>query len=291
MQAIGHTILDKEPEARIIYCAGEEFTNEVVESIRTNTTQKLKEKYRTVRGLLLDDIQFIAGKEKVQEEFFHTFNVILRNGGQVVLTSDRTPQEIDKIDDRLRTRFEAGLVIDVPQPDLELRAAILIIKARQKKLDLPDHLAPMVAEVIEHPRQLEGFLVRLQNEITVNPRVIDQELVSQLLGKQVKEVGINRILSPQDVIGIIAEYFEVTVGQMKGNRRSQPLALQRQILMFVLKHELRLPLTEIGRILGDRDHTTVMHGIDKIQNSTLANPQIQKDVGAIRKILYGKAGS
>lgn len=286
MQAIGHSILEKNPSAKIIYCAGEEFTNELVDSIKNNTTAKFKERYRTVNALFLDDVQFIGGKEKAQEEFFHTFNVILRTGGQVVLTSDRTPQEI-LIDDRLRTRLEAGLVIDVPQPDLELRAAILIIKARQKKLSFPDSLAPMVAEVITHPRQLEGFLVKVQNELTVHPREIDKEFIGELLGKQIGEMKTNRLVSPQDVINMVSNYFQVSVSQIKGDRRSQPLARQRQMLMFILKTELKLPLTEIGRILGDRDHTTVMHAVDKIGDGISSDAQTQRDLGAIKKLIYG----
>lgn len=287
MQAIGHAIFEKNLEARVIYCAGEEFTNELVEAIRTNSTQKFKEKYRTADALLLDDIQFIAGKEKAQEEFFHTFNVVLREGGQVVLTSDRPPQEILKIEDRLRTRFEAGLVIDVPQPDLELRAAILLIKARQRKIDFPADLAPMVAEVIEHPRQLEGFLVKLQNETAVKTRAIDKEFVEALLGKHIKEMPARKVLSPQDVVALVADYFGVSVGQFKGERRSQPLAFQRQILMYILKTELRLPLTEIGRVLGGRDHTTVLHAMEKIQAEMVLNSQLQRDLAAVKKRIYG----
>lgn len=286
MQAIGHTILEKNPEARIIFSPGEEFTNELVESIRTNTTQRFKEKYRTVEALLLDDIQFIAGKEKAQEEFFHTFNVILRDGGQVVLTSDRPPQEI-LIEDRLKTRLEAGLVIDVPEPDLELRAAILLIKARQKKINFPQELATTVAEVIEHPRQLEGFLVKIQNEIAVKPQEISKELVGKLLGKQLDETAARRIVSPQDVINLAANYFGISVGQLKGERRSQPLAFQRQILMYILRSELRLPLTEIGRVLGGRDHTTVLHATDKIKAEMAEDTQLQRDLEAMKKLVYG----
>lgn len=287
MQAVGNAMLLKNPQAKIIYCPGEEFTNELVESIRTNTTQKFKEKYRTVDALLLDDIQFIAGKKETQEEFFHTFNVILREGGQVIMTSDRTPQEIN-IEDRLRTRFEAGLVIDVPEPDMELRAAILLIKARQKGIDFPPDLAPLVAEAIEHPRQLEGFLVKLQNEIAVNKKPIDQSLINTLLGKQTKEIATTKVVSPSDVVNLVASYFQIGVGQLKGERRSQPLAHQRQILMYILKTEGRLPLTEVGRILGGRDHTTVIHATDKIKVELTIDPQIQKDVSAIKKLIYGQ---
>lgn len=285
MQAVGQAILEKNPAAKIIYCPGEEFTNELVDSIRTNTTQKFKEKYRTVDALLLDDIQFIAGKKETQEEFFHTFNVILRNGGQVIMTSDRTPQEI-LIEDRLRTRFEAGLVIDVPPPDMELRAAILLIKARQRGIDFPAELAPTVAQAIEHPRQLEGFLVKLQNETAVRKVLVDANLVNALLGKQAKEVP-NKVVSPQDVVNLVANYFQIGVGQLKGERRVQPLAFQRQILMYVLRTEVRLPLTEVGRILGGRDHTTVLHATEKIGREVLTDLQLQRDIGGIKKLIYG----
>ena len=288
MQAVGNTILERDPQAKIIYCPGEEFTNELVESIRTNTTQKFKEKYRTVAALLLDDIQFIAGKKETQEEFFHTFNAILREGGQVIMTSDRTPKEIN-IEDRLRTRFEAGLVIDVPEPDLELRAAILLIKARQRGIEFPVEMAPVVAQTIDHPRQLEGFLVRLENEKNVRNEQVSQEMINRILGKSNKEVISNRVVSPSDVVSMVADYFQVGVGQLKGERRSQPLAFQRQILMYILKTEVRLPLTEVGRILGGRDHTTVLHATDKIRTELDHDPQLQRDVASIKKLILGQS--
>jgi chromosomal replication initiator protein len=178
-------------------------------------------------------------------------------------------------------------VIDVPEPDLELRAAILLIKARQKKINFPQELATTVAEVIEHPRQLEGFLVKIQNEIAVKPQEISKELVGKLLGKQLDETAARRIVSPQDVINLAANYFGISVGQLKGERRSQPLAFQRQILMYILRSELRLPLTEIGRVLGGRDHTTVLHATDKIKAEMAEDTQLQRDLEAMKKLVYG----
>jgi len=158
MQAIGQEILKNHPQTKIIYCMGEEFTNEIINAIRSKTTDVFKRKYRSVKVLLIDDIQFIAGKTTVQEEFFHTFNTLQREGSQIVLTSDRPPEEIAKLEDRLRSRFEAGLIIDIPQPDFELRAAILLIKAKQRGIDLPMDITQTIAANIDSIRKIEGFL-------------------------------------------------------------------------------------------------------------------------------------
>jgi len=286
MQAIGQDILKKNSSARIIYCAGEEFTNEIVDAIRNKTANRFKEKYRSAHALLLDDIQFIAGKDRVQEEFFHTFNVIQREGGQVVLTSDRPPSEIKLLEDRLRSRFEAGLTVDVPPPDHELRTAILLIKAKQKNIDLDIEIARLIAANFASPRQIEGFLTRLISESQIKQIALDNNLVQRLLGKPDLTPALPRIL-PQNIIETVATYFSLGPRQLTGNRRQKTIVNARQIAMYLLRTQYQLSLDEVGHLLGDRDHTTVMHGVDKITNNLGTNLILQEDIQRINKILSG----
>lgn len=287
MQAIGNAVLVRNPRARIVYCTGEEFTNEIVEAIRRKTTDEFKKKYRTVRILLVDDIQFIGGKEKVQEEFFHTFNAIWKVGGQIVLTSDRPPQEISKLEARLRSRFEGGLIIDIQPPDFELRTAILLIKAQQREVKLPMNIAQLIASNITSTRRLEGFLARLISEVQTRNVLITPELVTALLGN-INGLGIpQRIVKPKEAISTLASFFDLKISDLTGPRRLKQIVLPRQILMYLLRIELKLPLMEIGRLLGGRDHTTIIHGVEKITKLLPESEDLRVDMAGIRKRLYG----
>jgi len=290
MQAAGHEVLKKNPDTALVYCTGEEFTNEIIEAIRNKTTSSFREKYRKARCLFLDDVQFIGGKEAVQEEFFHTFNAVHKEGGQVILTSDRLPNEIGGLEDRLRSRFEGGLTVDIQKPGFELRAAILLIKAQQLKMDLPMRVAQAVAANVESTRKLEGVLMRLSSETFTRKEPLTEELAMALLGKINGEVSQAKKPSVGQVIKTVADYYEIKMADLRGKRRLKSISLPRQVAMYLLRKELQVPLTEVGRALGGRDHTTIMHGEDKIARVLAKSEALRIDVTSIRKELYKKSG-
>jgi len=287
MQAIGNAILVKNPRTKLVYCTGEEFTNEIVEAIRRKTTDEFKKKYRTVKVLLVDDIQFIAGREKVQEEFFHTFNSLWRVGGQIVLTSDKPPSEIKKLEARLRSRFEGGLIVDIQPPDFELRTAILLIKAQQRGINLSIELAKLIAGNITSTRGLEGFLSKIINETQVKNLPLNAEVITALLGNINENEAPRRLVKPKEIISAVAAHFNIKVSELLGARRLKQVALARQILMYLLRTDLKLPLMEVGRLLGGRDHTTVIHGVEKITKLLPVSEDLRVDIAGIKKRLYG----
>ena len=263
MQAIGHKLLEKEEE-RILFCSAEEFTNDLVEGIKNKTTEKVRAKYRKVKLLMIDDVQFIAGRATVQEEFFHTFNAIVGEAGQVVMTSDRPPAEIAKLEERLRSRFGAGMIVDVGPADLELRTAILLIKAKQRGWELPAGVARIMAENIAGLRELEGFLIRLETEAEMRKEEISEGLVEKILNVTRPTNGQAKIITPTEVFNLISGFYGVGVQQLKGDKRTRTIAWPRQILMYLLRTELKLPQEEVGRLVGGRDHSTVIHATEKV---------------------------
>lgn len=285
MQAIGHEVLKNYPNLKIIYCASEDFTNEIITAIRTKTTGSFKKKYRSANVLLIDDIQFIAGKTAVQEEFFHTFNTIQRTGGQIIMTSDKSPSEIDKLEHRLRSRFEGGLIIDIQPPDFELRTAILLIKSKQQNLKLPIEVAKTIAANIESTRKLEGFLIRLKTETTFRNLPITLELVNNLLGKPKQETSQKKI-KPQEILRSVAQLNKVKISDIKGPVRKKHLVESRHISMYLHRILLEMPLVEIGKIHGGRDHTTVMHAIEKITNDVSSSEHLRNKISLIKKSIY-----
>jgi len=286
MQAIAHEIRKTDPSIKIIYCMGEEFTNEIINAIRSKNTDLFKKKYRSAQLLLLDDVQFIAGKETVQEEFFHTFNAILATGGQVVLVSDRPPEEIAKLEERLRSRFEAGLIIDIPAPDFELRSAILLTKAKERNIELPMDVAQIIASNIDSTRKLEGFLIRLQTETQAKNVPISPELVKSLLGKGIDEKTRKKIIKPKEIVRIVAEQYDLKIGEICGQKRIKQFVLPRQILMYILRTESQLPLMSVAELLGGRDHTTVMHGVEKITRLLSENEELRVQIFGIKQKIY-----
>ncbi|MBI4999823.1 chromosomal replication initiator protein DnaA [Candidatus Gottesmanbacteria bacterium] len=291
MQAIGQAILKKSPQLKLIYCTGEEFTNEIVEAIRQKNTNFFKSRYRGVELLLMDDIQFIAGKERVQEEFFHTFNALLRNGAEVVLTSDRSPSEIAKLEERLRSRFDGGLTIDISPPDFELRTAILLIKAKSLGINLPMDLAQFAAANIEDTRRLEGFLRRLLTEAEAKKIPISPDLAKSILGKTNGQPGADqkRKVSADEVLGAVANRFDLKISGLKGPKRDRALALARQTAMHFLRIDCGYPFAKIGEVLGGRDHTTIMHGVEKISALLPTNENLREDISWIKRKLWGQA--
>jgi len=287
MQAIGTAVLERRPRINIIYCMGEEFTTEIVDAIRKKTTKQFKDKYRSAKILLIDDIQFIAGKIMVQEEFFHTFNAIWRAGGQIVMTSDRRPDEISNLESRLRSRFEGGLTIDIQDPDFELRTAIVLIKSQQRKIKLPMDIAQLIASNVTSTRRLEGFLVRLATEAKTKNEPLTPELASALLGMTNAETLPKKLVKPKEILGAVANYYGFKNKELLGPRRPKKLALARQVLMYLLRTELKMPLMDIGQFLNNRDHTTVMYGVDKITHFLPESEELRVEMVGIKQKLYG----
>ncbi len=281
MQAIANFVFAKDPDKKIVYITSEEFTNEVVEAIRTNNTAKMKKRFRSVHLLIIDDVQFIAGKDRVQEELFHTFNILIDNGAQIVLSSDRPPQDIKKLEKRLSSRFSGGLTVDIEAPDFELKTAILLIKAKKYAVLLPMEAAKTIAEAVEDTRSLEGMLLRVITASQAAASPITQALVEQTIqGK--KEERISHFHA-DDIIKNVCSFYNMKTTQLKGPKRDASLVKARQIAMYLLKKELGLPLVEIGNILGGRDHTTVIHGIGKIENQLSTKPQLASEIMGITK--------
>lgn len=287
MQAIGHRVLEKDPASRMMYCSGEEFTNEIIEAIRYKTTEEFRKKYRSMKILMIDDIQFIGGKDKVQEEFFHTFNAVQKSGGQILLTSDQLPQEIQGLEDRLRSRFEGGLTIDIQQPNFELRTAILLIKANNNGLKLPMDVAQLIAANLQSTRGLEGFLTRLLVESRTKNEQVTVEMAQRLLGEVKKDQPKEDIFkyNPGTMLVTVADVFSIKISQLKGRLRKKELVLPRHIAMYLMRVDLNIPLDDVGKLLGGRDHTTVMHAVEKITNILPNDERLRGALVEIRKRL------
>lgn len=282
MQSIGNVILKANPDTPLTYCMGEEFLNEIISAIRNKKTIEFKEKYRQLKVLLIDDIQFIAGKDTAQEEFFHTFNAITRAGGQIIMTSDRPPHEIHPLEDRLRSRFEGGLTIDIQQPTFELRTAILLIKSQKMGLDLSMDLAQMVAAEVESTRKLEGVVFKIHSAHRFRNRPLDQNLIREVLGEESRPVIAKKKLKPSAIMRAVTSHFHISANTLRGNSRKKDYVTARHIAMFLMKKELDLPYTEIGNNFGGRDHSSVMHAVSKIEQRLEADAPLSQDVSAIR---------
>lgn len=283
MHAIANDVYQREPDKKIIYITSEEFTNEVVDAIRTNSTAQMKKRFRSAILLLIDDIQFIEGKEKVQEELFHTFNILIDNHAQICLSSDRPPSEIKKLEKRLSSRFAGGLTVDIETPTVELKTAILQMKAEKFGFVIPMDVATLLAERVEDTRSLEGLLLRVVTKATAMDSGITLELAKQALGIMQEERRGN--LHADDIIKHVCDYYGFKPTQLKGPKRDASLVKARQIAMYLLKQQLGLTLEEIGNLLGGRDHTTIMHGVGKIGNLVENKANITTDILGITKTL------
>lgn len=284
MHAVGHNMILKNTSSKILACTAEDFTNDIVDGIRNKTTAEVRKKYRKLDALFIDDIQFIAGKDTAQEEFFHTFNAVTSAGGQVILTSDRPPTEISKLEARLKTRFQAGLIVDVAPPDFELRSAIVQIKAEERGVNLTNEMVAMVAGNIDSARGIQGFLVKLFTEVNFNKKEVNNELIESLLGKSNEADEVRIKINPEDLINKVAKYYSLGKRQLLGESRALPIVRPRQILMYLLRIQVGLPFQEVGRIVG-RDHSTVMNSVDKVTQLLSTNVDIQEDIRGIKKIL------
>jgi chromosomal replication initiator protein len=281
MQAVANEVYAKSPNKKILYTTSEEFTNEVVEAIRTNNTGNMKKKFRELDLLIIDDIQFVAGKEKIQEELFHTFNTLVDKAAQIVLSSDRPPAEIKQVEKRLLSRFSGGLTVDIQSPDFELRTAILLIKAKKYGISLDMEVAKMIAQKNQDARGLEGLLLRIITQAQSTNSEITEELVSSVLSLN-KDEDLNNF-HPDEIIKNVCYFYKVKSTQLKSSKRDAFLVRPRQVAMFLLKKELGLTFVEIGNLLGGRDHTTIMYGVEKVENM-LEKSLIREDILGIPKL-------
>lgn len=284
-QAVARSVIENDSEKRVMFSPGDMFINEVIDAIRDKTTPKLRKKYRHLHVFVVDDIQFIAGKATIQEEFFHTFNSIVTAGGQVILTSDRPPHEIKNLEDRLRSRFSGGLIVDIQAPDFELRTAIVLIKAQEKNIMIEIEAAKMIAERVTDSRALEGALLSIYARVAGSKEQIDREAVEAFYDAAVTE-RVDRKLNPQDVIRTVCSYYNVKQTHIKSPVRTSNIVLPRQIIMYILREELRINLEEVAFILKKKDHTTIMHGADKIKGLMMRDPVIKQDIDRILSSLH-----
>lgn len=287
MHAIGHRILEKNPDTKMLCKTGEEFTNEIVEAIRDKSTTQFHKHYRAVTVLLIDDIQFIGGKDKVQEEFFHTFNAIHQEGGQIVLTSDQMPSDIAGLEARLRSRFEGGLTIDIQQPSFELRTAILLIKAKAWHVEIPMDVAQLVAANIESTRQLEGFLKRLVAETTFKHEPVTAEMAERVLkAMKHRDDGngvVKKTIEPTIILQTVSDVYSVKLSVLKGERRKREIVTPRHLAMYLLRTDAGLAYEEVGAAFGGRDHTTVMHAVEKITAQLPNDGRLRGSLAEVRK--------
>jgi chromosomal replication initiator protein len=279
-QAVARRILELNPDKKIYFCPGDQFTNELIEAIREKSTAKFRRKYRHLNMMIVDDIQFIAGKNTIQEEFFHTFNSIVSAGGQIILTSDRPPHEIKNLEDRLRSRFSGGLIVDIQIPDFELRAAILLIKAAEKNIAIDMEAAKIIAEQITDSRSLEGTLISIYAKTLGKKERIDLDVVEEFFQDKRKNPESKKI-TPHDVVKAVCNFYDVKQAHVKSDTRKSDIALARQIIMHILRVELSMKYEEIAYFLKRKDHTTIMHGEEKISRLLMKDSNFKQEIDRI----------
>ncbi len=281
MHAIGHYVLEHNPSAKVVYLSSEKFTNEFINSIRDNRAEDFRNKYRNVDVLLIDDIQFLAGKESTQEEFFHTFNALHEESKQIVISSDRPPKEIPTLEDRLRSRFEWGLITDITPPDLETRIAILRKKAKAERLDISNEVMIYIANQIDsNIRELEGALIR----VVAYSSLINKDINADLAAEALKDIIPNskpKIIAISDIQRIVGEYYNVKLDDFKAKKRTKSVAFPRQIAMYLSREMTDSSLPKIGEEFGGRDHTTVIHAHEKISKLLQTDSQLQDHIKEI----------
>jgi len=286
MHAIGHEVHDRFPRKRVVYLTSEQFTNEVISSIATARMGEFRHKYRTVDVLLIDDVQFLAGKDRTKEEFFHTFNALHEINKQIVISSDRPPKEIPTLEDRLRSRFEWGLIADIQPPDFETRLAILHSKLGDNGGLIPEEVLNFIAHKVQRNiRELEGALTRVQAFAAVHQRQVDEEEAARLLS-DIIPASTRKPINVERIQVLVADYYNVTLDDMKGKRRDKHIVFPRQVAMYLVREETPSSLPAIGKAFGGRDHTTALHSIEKIANELKEDERLRYEVQSIREKLY-----
>jgi chromosomal replication initiator protein len=289
LHAIGNYVLDRDPEINVLYVSSEKFTNDMINAIRRQQTEEFRMRYRNIDVLLIDDIQFIAGKEGTQEEFFHTFNTLHSAAKHIVISSDKPPKAILTLEERLRSRFEWGLIADVQPPDLETRTAILRTKGEQMNVGIPNEVIDFLAHKVQsNIRELEGSLNRVAAFAELHGVPISVDVATSAMADLLGNARRRRI-TPNQVIVAVSEHFGVDLRIMQGRGRSRNIVVPRQVAMYLLREETECSLVDIGKLLGGRDHTTVMYGCDKIAEEINADNRLRNEVLTIRERLHTQA--
>jgi chromosomal replication initiator protein len=286
MHAIGHEVRRRFPKKRVVYLTSEHFMNEVIASIQTARMGEFRHKYRTVDVLLIDDIQFLAGKDRTKEEFFHTFNALHEINKQIVISCDRPPKEIPTLEDRLRSRFEWGLIADIQPPDFETRLAILKSKLGSTGGLLSEEVLTFIAHKVQkNIRELEGALTRVLAFAAIHQRQIDEDEAARLLA-DIIPAGTRRPLTIERIQQTVCDYYNLAPEDMKGKRRDKHIVFPRQVAMYLVREETPSSLPVIGQAFGGRDHTTALHSIEKIANELKEDERLRYELQAIRERLY-----
>lgn len=289
LHAIGNYVLDRDPEINVLYVSSEKFTNDLINAIRRQQTDEFRIRYRNIDVLLIDDIQFIAGKESTQEEFFHTFNALHSAAKHIVISSDKPPKAILTLEERLRSRFEWGLICDVQPPDVETRTAILRAKAEQMNVFVPDDVIDFLAHKIQsNIRELEGSLNRVAAFAEHHGRTMSVDVAAQALADLIGNTRRRRITTDAIILAV-SEHYGIDLQSLQGRGRSRNIAVPRQVAMYLLREETESSLVEIGNLLGGRDHTTVMYGCEKIADEINADSKLRNEVLSIRERLQALA--
>lgn len=286
MHAIGNEVARRFPNKKICYAPCEQFINEFIKAVKSGGgTEKFKDKYRNTDILLIDDIQFMTGKERTQEEFFHTFNALHQKSKQIVISSDRPPKGIPLLEDRLRSRFESGLIADIGLPDFETRCAILISKATEKGINLNQRIVEYIATNIQHNiRELEGALNRLIAFSQVEGKEIDMGLVEKALSLVLDQS--KKQMDPDKIFNFICKYYEINRVDFLSKKRHKEVAFPRQVAMYLLRHEFNFSFPKIAKKLNKKDHTTIIYGVEKIEKMLTADEALQKEISTIKERLY-----
>jgi chromosomal replication initiator protein len=278
MHAIGHYVLRHTPHAKVLYLSSERFINEFINAIRDNYTEEFRNRYRSIDVLLIDDIQFLAKKEQTQEEFFHTFNALHEAGKQIVISSDRPPKEIPTLEDRLRSRFEWGLITDIQPPDLETRIAILQRKAKSDGLQVPEEVAYFIAtQINSNIRELEGALIRVMAYSSLVNQDISIDLAEQAL-RDIISADRPKVITVSQIQKVVGDHFGLKVDELKAKKRTKNIAFARQIAMYLTRELTDLSLPKIGDAFGGRDHTTVIHACEKVAEEMAKDPSLKSTV-------------
>jgi len=286
MHAIGHAVLEKHHRRRVAYVTSEKFMNEMISSIQEGRMVDFRTRYRTVDVLLVDDIQFLAGKDRTQEEFFHTFNSLHELNRQIVISSDRPPKEIPTLEDRLRSRFSWGLIADIQPADFETRVAILKSKVGPYARLVPEDVLSFIAHKIQkNIRELEGALIRVIAHASLNRSAVNVDMAARLLQDVIPSTE-TRTLSMETISRTVANFYHISLEEMKGKRRDKHIVFPRQVAMYLIREETASSLPAIGQAFGGRDHTTVLHSFEKISTDSKEDQRLQADLRKLRELLY-----
>lgn len=288
MHSIGNYILNQNPNTKVLYASTETFTNELINSIRERKNQEFRNKYRDIDVLLIDDIQFLSDKEGTQEEFFHTFNTLYEANKQIVISSDQPPKEIKTLEERLRSRFGCGLIVDITLPDFETRTAIVEKKAELDHIKIPTEVTKFIAKnIVSNIRELEGAL----NKVAAYSKLTNMQITIELAEQALRDLIIDSPkpdITVEFIQEIVANYYNITVEDMRGKKRTQTIAYPRQIAMYLSRKLIDMSLPKIGERFGGRDHSTIIHGCDKIFTEIENNPKLQKTIDELEKKIKGE---